>query len=137
MYLIGILLFIAFMLGNIPSFLHFKEVYPEMLFRYGSGPEPSINLQAVEFYSKIISFTNFISMGVNIATGFFANRLYYNKVVREVSEISRKSESAQDLKNSACLAARGGIDINSVVIAIMVLAGIFFIVGRIIASAIY
>ena len=120
MYLVGILLLALFIIGLIPQMLHMREaLIPELLYEQGFIDEVNIDREAAAHYEGILSIAALVNLIVRVVIAFFANRLYYNKVIREVAKITKDAETTAEKGQHTCLIARrGGVDKVSVALTL-------------------
>jgi cell division protein FtsX len=83
-------------------------------------------------------FISWITLVVRLAFAFLANWLYYNKTVRGILAISQREDAVKekDESYSYLVAASGGTDKFSVMIAIGVIAAATFLISNIILGGV-
>jgi hypothetical protein len=135
MYLFGALLLLVFAAGLVPQFLLAREYAPELLYAMGLGPQATVNEEAVVFYAELANIAMWAGIGVRIAIGCTATRIYYKKVVREAAELIGRARP-DDEDYHAELIASGGVDRLSVSLLVAVLVVCFFLASGAIMPAI-
>ena len=119
MYVVGVLLLALFVIGLIPQILYMREaLIPELLYEQGFITEVNIDHEAAAHYYGILSIVALVNLIVRVVIAFFANRLYYNKVTRDVAKITGGDKTTADNGQRVCLISRGGVDKVSVALTI-------------------
>lgn len=132
MYLLGAILLMLYVVSSIPSYLYTWEILPQMLFQFGLGPAPDLNMAQIEHLIRLSNITRLINFLIVAVMSVMANRFYFNRVITAVHDIrTAAGEDAPSQQYGPKLAMAGGNNKGAVIAAIATI-----MTGAIVASSV-
>jgi hypothetical protein len=132
MYLVGGFLLALFVAVKVPDFLRAQALMPELMRSFGFYTDIAVNRMVVDHYTRMGEMTNLLYMFVVLGTSFFANRLYYDHVVRGIDAVRGSLNWQEDTKAyNFALSRRGGVSKAAVIAVVCGISAAVFIVASI------
>ncbi|WRS28017.1 RING finger protein [Oscillospiraceae bacterium MB08-C2-2] len=128
MYKIGVALLAVTLVCMIPRLLYAYYYTPYMLNQMGLGPAVTLDQTLLDFYAQLSNITTSVQFGLTITLSFFANRIYYKRVIDSVKTIRESTQQMVDEQTYvAQLSTRGGISVKAVGFVILAVSVIYFL----------
>ena len=103
---------------------------------YQLGMEMPASAAALQFLDNVSNYFYILSLALNLFFGLFFNRLYKNKVFRNIRSIREENAGGQDQDYGIQLAKKGGVSVKAIFIFIAINMAVSFTMTFIMVGAV-
>lgn len=131
MYGVGFVLLALSVASSVPALIRTFEMIPLLPAILGFGSAGAVNQVLIDSMARLGNITNTAYIVIKLVVAFFANHMYFNRVIHSVHEIRVGVGADKAPQHYAELLARsGGCNRTAVaVVAVLIVAGSFLMSG--------